>query len=478
MALVAACSVGGAAVGLVASRRSRLSRSEALLLATAYGPGLGLGVVALAYFVARHVGASHPALATLALAAVIVASLLAVQAPRVATDRDRPIGGRTRWGWSVVIVLVVCELVACAHWTRTMPLGSYDAKAIWNVRALFLSRTEGDVREVFSEIEHGQPDYPLLLPAAIAAQLTVLGRESPAVAQGVGLVVLIGLSLLVFSGSRRDTAPGSGGWTLVLLFSTPAIWTHAFTQCADLPVAYFFLGSALGMASLLDRRRAPVPLAVTGFFLGCLMFTKNEGIVLAAVLAAAFAATGGWRALGPRQVVAAAAGAAWPVAAQVLFRVAWTPTNSVAPFLRGGIERATEPDRLTAVADAMADRLLPTGDSTEWALFWIVLAAALVLPWTIREIRRRRPVRFLTLVSLAVLGCWFVVYLCTPSDVHWHMRTSMTRLLLQLAPLAAVAWFPAALDPGQRRRQEASTAVTKVVPAPVSGSATPPAPGG
>ncbi len=249
---------------------------------------------------------------------------------------------------------------------------------------------------------------------------------------------------------------GSAVWGLGL------IWTHAFTQCADLPVAYFFLGSALGMASLLDRHRTAVPPAVTGFFLGCLMFTKNEGIVLAGVLAAAFAATGGWRALGRRQVAAAAAGAAWPVGAQVLFRVGWAPTNSMAPFLRGALERATEPARWRAVAEAMVDRLLPTGASTEWALFWVVLAAALILPWTIHDIRRQRPVRFLTLVSLVVLGCWFVVYLCTPSDVHWHMRTSMNRLLLQLAPLAAVLWFPAALDPGLRRKQEASASAAEL----------------
>jgi hypothetical protein len=435
----------GVAIASVILRRSGMMGAGALRIAAGYGPGLGLGIVSLSFFLSRFAGAAPGLVPILVGSAAVLTTLIAATSRNPESTSRRTSVVPSRFSWVVLAILLVLEVAACLHWAATRPLGSYDARAIWNVRALFMYRAEGNVGKVFSSMEHGQPDYPLLVPGTVAGGYTILGRETPVVPQGMGLIWAFGLSLLVLGASLRRSEPDAGGWTLLLLFSTPVFWAIAFTQCADIPVAYLFLGSALGLASLLKPRGATTPPVMTGFFLGCLMFTKNEGVVYALVLAAVFTLVGGVRAITRRQIGELVVGAAWPLVTFFLFKFFWAPTNSVAPFLEGGLARALQPTRWQTVAGAMVDRILPGGDSVGWSLFWIVVILSLLMPVTVREIRLRPAVRFLTMTSAAALGFCVFVYLATPNELDWHMATSLDRVLFQIAPLVAVVWFPVAL---------------------------------
>jgi hypothetical protein len=58
--------------------------------------------------------------------------------------------------------------------------------------------------------------------------------------------------------------------------------------------------------------------------------------------------------------------------------------------------------------------------------------------------RSRHPIRgyegLVPAVALAMLAGYYGVYLLTPQDLQWHLDSSLVRLLLQLWPLAILAW--------------------------------------
>jgi len=94
--------------------------------------------------------------------------------------------------------------------------------------------------------------------------------------------------------------------------------------------------------------------------------------------------------------------------------------------------RAFDPAR----AEAVARGLLEGMASPLWAGFPFVL---LLLPWLLW----RRDLRPLAAVVAGQLGAYVLVYLTSPHDPAWQVRTSIERLLLHLVPatllLAAIA---------------------------------------
>ena len=76
-----------------------------------------------------------------------------------------------------------------------------------------------------------------------------------------------------------------------------------------------------------------------------------------------------------------------------------------------------------------------------WQIYPLLLAAYLA----VAGITRRPVNRFAGLTVLAVvffvLCGFFCVYVVTPHDLHWHLRTALHRLLLQVWPATLLMVF-------------------------------------
>lgn len=457
------------------------TRGERLRWAIAWAPAFAFGIPSCALFAARWCGLDGALPWSLAALGLIAAFALAARRARprspaarlpIVASGDRRAGGAPASRGSLAVrvatavllaVTVLLLLDAFRTWQRAQPDGMWDAVAIWNAEARFLARAEAEhLPQLFGAQREGHPEYPLLLGAAVAAQWELAGNESGAVPLGMSLGFAIGLAAALHLLVRSCGAPLFAGPAVLLVFSTPVVWKWAFAQVADLPLAYLALAAALPLVASLQDRAAPgAPPALSGFVLGLLPWTKDEGALMAAALLALFlalrwsrsGASGALRGearsrpLGPS--LAYALGALPGVASVILFKLTWAPpVPERAAFLRGSdkVAKLLDSERWRVVATETLRFLDPrTGDAL-WGFAWPLLGLGLLF-WGGRLRWRTAPGAVLLSGAAAVTGAAYALaFVLSPFDLAWHLSSALDRLLMHVLPLLAAAVFALAGD--------------------------------
>src|SRR5262249_42355093 len=101
------------------------------------------------------------------------------------------------WTWA----LLACFGIALAFvWYRVvqlataLPVGDWDAWAIWNLRAKFLAGPPGAWRFAVSPLlDNSHPDYPLLLSSFVASVWKCAGATDTWAPAAVGLLFFVAL---------------------------------------------------------------------------------------------------------------------------------------------------------------------------------------------------------------------------------------------------------------------------------------------
>ncbi len=447
-ALIAAA---GGALAFAVLRRHGWDAGASVAAAVALAPGVGFGLLSLSFFFWVFAGFAAPGRGTLIALTVALAAALAAPVVGRVDPVERPSDARRPRAVLLLALLLAGVCLGLLLWTlpqasEAQPFGGWDAWAIWNVRSLQLYRAAaGDHGRVIGELKHGHPDYPLLLPGALAAQYCLLGREDLAIPQVTGLIFGLAAGAALFAALRRLGSTLGGVAAVAVLWSTPAFWRWVFAQYADIPLGYLLLVAASALASQLEagaRHRLPPVLA--GFCLGLLTWTKNEGLVLAVVLAAAFAAV---LAATSRPLATAlatvrrlpwmAAGALPALIALILFKSFWSPVNETARFISRAPQTLADPDRWRPVLTAFWEQLNPWTGAAMWGLLWPFVAVCAVVYWRRRAVCGA-PVHFFSAALALIWAAWLVVYVCTPADQVWHLNSSLPRLMLQVMPVTLV----------------------------------------
>jgi hypothetical protein len=256
----------------------------------------------------------------------------------------------------------------------------------------------------------------------------------------------LALVLVLAGGLRRRAHPALAG-LLLLLFVTSARFGESLLYAeADSMVA---LGLLVALDALERHVRAPrrAWLALAGLALAFLVGSKHEGSLLALTVVAGAAACPAFRAALRRTEPGAAgpgvrSALAWLLPAVLVLAAGWAVNahydfendmvqgRSPWPLIARTFSQA--PERLVPALAAMGGHLVgPAADSHRLLLAFVVLA--LLFP---RRLARPSPA---ALALLLAMGAYTAVYVGTPYELQWHVRTSLPRLLLQLLP-AATLW--------------------------------------
>ena len=282
--------------GLTAWLWPRPTQAAELLFQLIVGAGLGVGVrTCLAFFSLLLFGARFGGLLWVEL--LLAAGLwgLALRAGRAA---PRPAGAfwprPSAWGWGLLGVLAVCAAAAAFSYLETVqhtPHGTFDAYAIWNLRARHLLSAE-DWRTAFSPALNwkAHADYPLLIPLSAAVSWDWLGQQTvrtPMLLAGLWTWGTLGLLFSTLWAQRGAAAASLGA--LVVVSSPLLIWVGS-NQTADMAVAFFVL-AAMAAVWLASTRGWPAGmLALAGLCAALAAWAKNEGIVFGLATLAAGAA--------------------------------------------------------------------------------------------------------------------------------------------------------------------------------------------
>lgn len=338
--------------------------------------------------------------------------------------------------------VVAVLLVLLAASSALGPFAGWDERAIYGLKARIL-HYEGSVRgEAFTDTGylHFQARYPLLVPLLEAALFTHRGSMDDRFLKLLFLLFGLGLALVVAGEARRLHGQRAGSLWALLLLATPMLIGPAegsgTSAYADLPFAAFVTAATVLLGRSLERPDTPGTL-LAGLLLGAALATKQEGMLWAAALGSAFLLTllrrPGTRTAGMARCIAAAAipavlflalrlaasrwtpRAAWSERYEVVFSLDWLRQLGSRPF-------EIVPFVLNQVVDWKV-----------WGWGWLLVLAGLLF---LRRPQLPPAPFFWRATALAVFAADLGVFVVTPNHLHWHLATALSRLLLQLFPLA------------------------------------------
>jgi hypothetical protein len=345
------------------------------------------------------------------------------------------------------VAVVVAILAAFVLPMLLEPLTAWDARSIWffHGKRIFFDGGLNSSRG-WSNPEYGvfHSSYPKLLPMLAAEMAQVAGFWNEYIPKGGVFVLLVPVVLAIVSATRAGWM--SAALLAVLLLLTPGdlMWDgyadgYLATYTA---VGLLFLARWLGELRRIDAVSAII-------YLGVVLNLKNEGAFVALcsgasllVIAAATRNVGAILALRKDRLVLLAA--ALPVATYLTWwfvRTRWGLHDD----LLGGDSLSRIPARLNAADMGLIARaLLPV--HFLWVLAMLIAAVCIALGFRTRLslVRHALPV----LVGILYAAGIFIVYLTTPYDLAWHLRTSADRVMLVPTLAATVTAYLILADVG------------------------------
>jgi len=310
-------------------------------------------------------------------------------------------------GWSSPWSLLATAGVATrAFAVAAVPAFGWDFRYIWGLKArVFAAAGAHDLGWLLQPVHtFAHPAYPPLWPDLLAAGI-VGGAPAGSIAAGWGAVLAIGLGAACWRLARPAGQPQAalaalaGAWFPTLL--APGI---SYSGSAEPLAALLFAAALLEIEMTAEGAGSWTLLAAA---LAGLALTKNEGSVLALLFLACFLHRLDWRRRSWVFVAAFTPFALWQL----------TVTAAGIPRLETALDPARALSRAVALPGAALSVMTPV-------LFLEILGAVLVL--TAPRSDGSRPLKLLLALWLTALGA---AYLVSPHDLHWHLGTSLQRVL-------------------------------------------------
>jgi len=451
---LACLALGFALLALGWSRRGAFATD--ILLRSSLSVGFGLGIFSVIFYFSLFCTFRN----LLVVDAVVLAALVAARAVQfrlgfikpgvLAQSNDEQWPAQFRHTLTAAFAITLC-VAAYSALVRmlTFPHGDgWDAFAIWNLHARFLFLGGPHWRDGFTPLVGGShPDYPLLLPAAVAHFWTFLGHDDPRVPAVIGIVFTFATAGVLFSALSvlRGRVPAMMG--AIALLTTPFFIEQGTAQYADVPLSFFFLATIV-LLCLFDGEpattRGPGVLVLAGLAAGFAAWTKNEGMLfLLAVVVSRLLI-----------LVRQPKSPDIPIQAKPASRIA--VAQLLVAVVPGLLLVAYYKHSIGVPGDLFSDPVTALPKLLDPARYWVIFSGYikgffrfgrwLWIPGTVllvgltvafgRDARQTRQSGFRTSVlalTLTLVG-YFAVFLITPYDIHWHLRFSLVRLFLQLWP--------------------------------------------
>jgi hypothetical protein len=413
-------------------------------------PGVGLGITSLVYFLWRTF-LGNPDLSFLVFEWALTLILLALYLRSGLRPQFR------RWKasrpaepqfWKVMLITffslgIVGMLTINLMGSLLFPHGTFDAWMIWNLAARMLYRGGENWTNLFSNHLY-HPDYPLLLGTSVARLWSFWGREAQVAAQLIAVTYALSLVALITSvvSTLRGRLTGLAAGLFVLGASSLSVLSVALT--ADIPLAFYML-SAVCLVYLYEAHytRDWRVLFLAGMLAGFAAWSKNEGLLFLLALGAVRLVQ---YLLTPKKQRSVFPWLAFfsgllPIGGLVTyFKLFYAPANDlVAAQGSHTLSLLLDPNRFLQVSAAYLSQLAqfdPKAGTPYILLFLFLLVAGV----NRRAWLRPQNLSILALILLMASG-YFLIYMVSPLDLEFHLRTSTFRLFMQLWPLAVFLTF-------------------------------------
>jgi hypothetical protein len=431
--------------------RNLQPRWAAIVFDAALGAGAGIGLSSIVFLLLDVFSAASSA-AIFGLQ-IVLAGILAWQwfqkrgrtrAP--APSQDTAPG--FRWTWLLALafgIALPASYVRLIQMASALPVGEWDAWALWNLRAKFLAGPSGAWRFALSPLlRNTHPDYPLLLSGFVAQLWKAGGAVDTFAPIATALIFFAALIALLIGAVALLRGSASALLAGLVILSTTSLLIWAPAQYADIPLALFYMGAlALLFLETLPTAGGRWALPWAGVCAGFAAWTKNEGIAFLACITVVFFVLTLWRQRLNAALVRTGlllAGAAPGILLTLWLKFSLAP--AVDPLVTqgaSGILRLLEFKRYSEVVGGFFTNLLNLGSGVSHPLILLAILAIL-LRWQIEE-RYQLPALTASVALVLVFLSYCAVFIITPSGVAWQVQTSFDRLILQVWPSFLLVFF-------------------------------------
>ena len=346
------------------------------------------------------------------------------------------------FNFSIVLILSVFLFVSL---TTLFPHGYWDAWSIWNLRARYLFRGGNNWTAVFSGLV-SHAEYPYLVSASVFRGWTYCGKETLLVPVLFAALFTYATPGLLLSSLILARSVFQGVIASLLLLGMPYFIEQGVSQYADIPLSFFILATFI-LFYFQDRygKYQQQFIVFAGLTSGLACWTKNEGILfLVSVFAGRFVvctALKGWKE-NYRQIVFFLLGLS-PFLILLIYLKLQAPFNDI---VYGSYNKMiftflqlVDPSRYTHILSQFLEK----------GLFFhqfiitpipILLVYLILLGAKIEECDKAF-LLFAAICLIMMLMGYFFIYVITPRELDWHLRTSLERLLLHLWPAFLFTFF-------------------------------------
>ncbi len=415
---------------------------KALWVKVFLGIGLGLGEASLLDFIYMLLFSDESGFLYVQLVLFSVLLVVVILRERENLHVTFPRIQFSRWQVILLVgvffVTVLTMLSAVNIWWRE-PHGAWDAWMMFNRTARFIYRDQqgwlGSFSPQMDPFFHA--DYPLQLGMDIAWVWQVVGQETqrtPIVLSGFYMLACAGL---LGASLNLTKSLGQASVALLLLLGSPLIGNEGAAQRADLPLAYFFLGTIV-LIYLYTYLKKPGLLILAGVMAGLAAWTKNEGslfvLVTLPALFIAFFRKNPWRVLGWYVL-----GLAFPMLIVLYFKEFIAPPSDVlSNGLTRSIQQALDLSRHIFILKSFGADILSFGG---WGVGFIPILVVYALLFKLAPFsgpstglgQSLKPA-YLAIGIILILQAigYYGIYLITPYNLQWHVDFSLGRLVFQL----------------------------------------------
>ncbi|HEX7588720.1 MAG TPA: glycosyltransferase family 39 protein [Anaerolineae bacterium] len=320
------------------------------------------------------------------------------------------------------VVLAITFAVA-AYW----PPYVWDSLAVWVLKGQVIAAT-GTLAELHRT---GWPFYPLNISLQIAF-LYLLGGD---LLQLIFPLYLLSLAVLLIANLRPRAGSTIALASALFLIVTPIVQFQATIAYADLPFAFYYVGSAIYLYRFLTERQTAW-LVISALLVGFAGWTRTEGPMYFAINSVTLV-------LFMRPLRETAKHFALYAGIFVVLWLPWTIYARLANYgdyfgyapigLIDAITGRLDAGRLGAILNFLGERSVATQD---WGLLWIALPVAFLLGK--RYWRSHASLIALLLLNLlAMIYAYYVASAQTYFSVEWWLATGFDRVTLHWIPLAA-----------------------------------------
>jgi hypothetical protein len=347
-------------------------------------------------------------------------------------------------GGFVLILLVTVS--AYAIYAVMTPNGRFDAWMIYNRTARFIYRNPANWQSTLSPQMYWlfHADYPLLVQVNVAGAWSTLGREMMRAPQAQSLYFLLGTFCVLMGTLAHLRTTGQSLLGGIGLLAMPVFYYTAAREEADVTVAFYILAT-ITLLFLYNHERKPILIEMAGLSIGLAAWTKNEGLLF--LLIGSFV----WlvilyRQREPGQLKWYALGLALPLAVILYFKLFLTPPNDLftTASSTSPVDRLLDIQRYSIIAKRLYNEIFYFGNG-KLSIFLIAIYGLIVGFDTSKD--RRQATLAASLAIFLQLAGYFLIYVLTPHDIEWHLRTSLYRLEIHVFPAMLFTFFVSITDP-------------------------------